>query len=124
MEQYLSHTDACSFINEYPESRLTDWFDCVMRPEHVGWYQVQYAELPNGARFWDGCRWMLYSGSKDDAHISKFQNWSWRGLLIGVNPFHDAMTGYAVFHDLMEKVGVKTITDPARPRIPRKKIMF
>ncbi|MFZ6677101.1 hypothetical protein [Undibacterium sp. Tian12W] len=77
---HLDHIAARKIISEQQGAQCTRWFKGYTRPTHAGWYQVKSGDIPNSARYWNGTRWMLCSGSSKKEDVSSFQNWIWRGL--------------------------------------------
>lgn len=67
--------------------KTTDWFPADVRPAHVGYYEVCYADDATGTEFlyWSGERWQ-YKENLEQAPLWGFsREESWRGLAKGAH---------------------------------------
>ena len=141
MTKRISHLSAGKFIR-LQTGGWTRWIS-DKSPEHTGWYRVKTKGRRYSCRYWDGTNWMLSDGCGSKESKSRYQNWTWRGLRIQpdisssnqsclkensesqerpVGNLHNvrkAIAATAVTLNLLKALGVRKLSNPVQPRVPR-----
>lgn len=78
----------CEFCDK-PKIKLTDWFDPLITPYHIGVYEVKYFEEAtfSAYSYWNGLNWSWLTSSPKEAlkqHVlgnTMYDKIHWRGIL-------------------------------------------